>query len=87
MRTLTALEPGPRLLRQVRAGFVLVDTSLSAWCRRHATNHAHAHRVLMGERNGPAARELRQRLAIAAGLLTPAGAIRQASIVETSEAA
>lgn len=87
MSTAIALKPGDPLYRRVRAEFVARGDSLNEWCTRNGHVMPYARQVLLGERNGPAARELRQRLATAAGLLPPPGPIRMASDIETSEAA
>lgn len=61
-------EGGNSLLLRVRGGFTTHGTSLSAWCQSNGVDHGHAHRVLKGMTNGPAARELRCRIVMAARL-------------------
>jgi len=61
------LEGGTSLLLRVRGDFTKSGTSLNAWCQSNAVDHGHAHRVLRGITNGPAARKLRHRIATAAG--------------------
>lgn len=59
--------PGPTLLRSVRGGLLLnQDMSFERWCRTHGVVRQYARTVLLGLRNGPKARALRQRLIEAA---------------------
>ena len=87
MNPIQTVKPGLPLYRHVLAGFVLKGSTLRAYCRRHSDDHCYARQVLLGDRDGPAAREFRQRLARAAGLTIRAGAIRLSNPIETSEAA
>lgn len=59
---------GPELLRQVRAGFVLKNTTLGRWCRENAVSRQNARAALTGLWDGPKGRALRARLVKAAGL-------------------
>jgi len=59
---------GPLLYRAVRAGFVARGTTLSEWCRTYGIARQHAERALLFRSNGPKARELRRRVAEAAGI-------------------
>lgn len=61
--------PGPELVREVRAGFVLKGTTLGRWCREHNLVVQHARMALVGEWNGPKGRAVRHRVLQAAGLV------------------
>lgn len=68
---MTALKPlrpqeGKPLYRQARAGFILHGTTLTQWCALHKVHRTYAIQCLNGERDGPRARALRQRLLEAA---------------------
>ncbi|XAI95383.1 hypothetical protein [Leptolyngbya phage Lsp-JY19] len=63
--------PGPDLVKQVRAGFVLKGTSLGRWCREEKIPPQHARLCLLGGWNGPKGKALRSRLLQAAGLQAP----------------
>ena len=54
------------LLLKVRAAFTEAGVSLRAWCISEGVDPSHAHRVLVGSKNGPAATALRNRLIAAA---------------------
>ncbi|WP_141237141.1 hypothetical protein [Sphingopyxis sp. GW247-27LB] len=56
----------PSLLLRVRGAFTAKGTSLAAWCRANAVDHAHAHRVLRGMTNGTNAQVLRAKIVTAA---------------------
>lgn len=47
---------------EIRAGFVLQGSSLGRWCRINGIDPGYAQHVLMGHRNGPAAKALRERI-------------------------
>ncbi len=55
-------EGSETLARQVRAALVGSGDSLRAWCLRNGVSPSYAHRVLRGEKDGPAAQEMRTRL-------------------------
>lgn len=55
-------DASPDLLRQVRARLVQQGTSLSKWCSENGIKRQWATAVLVGRRNGPAARAMRDRL-------------------------
>ena len=80
-------KPSASLYRHVRAGFVIKGHSLSRYCKDNKDELVYARQVLLGQRNGPKAREFRQRLITAAGLLNPNSPVRLADDVATSEAA
>jgi hypothetical protein len=60
--------PSPEMLRAVRASFVQQGTSFAKWCEEHGIVRQYAGAVLLGKRNGPAAKALRRRLLTAAKL-------------------
>lgn len=66
--------PSPELYAQVRAAFIAAGSSLNAWCLANGEHRQAARAVLLGERNGPEAQSLRERLLIAAGLAPRRGA-------------
>jgi hypothetical protein len=66
-----AIPPSRALYRAVLAGFIMADTTLTAWCRENGLDRAWARQCLLGMRDGPAARALRRRIAEAAGALLP----------------
>lgn len=53
---------------RVRAAFVARGSSLAAWCRANDVHRQYARAVLLHERDGPAARDLRWLLLQAAGV-------------------
>jgi hypothetical protein len=61
-------EPGQELYNQVRAGFVLRNTTFNRWCVQNQVTRQNAVQALLGGWNGPKARKLRDRLLSAAGL-------------------
>lgn len=67
-------QPGPELVRTVRAGFVLHGTTLGRWCREHGIVTQHARMALLGGWDGPKGRNVRARLIAAAGLASKAAA-------------
>lgn len=64
----TISPPGPDLVKQVRAGFVLNGTTLGRWCREQHIPPQHARLALLGGWNGPKGSALRERLITVAGL-------------------
>lgn len=50
------------LVRQVRARFTERGDSLRAWCVRNRVTQSYAYRALTGEKGGPSATALRERL-------------------------
>lgn len=56
------------LYLQVRAGFVIKNTSFNAWCKKNNVLRPNAHKALIGEWKGPKARELVAKITSAAGL-------------------
>lgn len=56
------IQPGPELVREVRAGLIRQSSSLKAWCNRAGVSHTYIHNVLMGGTNGPAALTWRARV-------------------------
>ena len=58
--------PGLPLLSQVKAGFVLQNTSLTKWCRENTVHISNARNALIGTWNGPKGQALRCRIAKAA---------------------
>ena len=55
--------PSPELLRTVRGSLVQQGSSLTKWCETNGISRQWATAVLIGRRDGPAARALRDRLA------------------------
>lgn len=56
------------LYAKVRAAFVARGSSLAAWCRANDVQRQYARAVLLRERDGPSARDLRRLLLQAAGV-------------------
>lgn len=63
-----AVSPSNTLLRNVRAAFVMRGETLHAWCQRSNVDWSYAHGTLTGKNNFTKAKELRQRILLAAGL-------------------
>ncbi|HPE80989.1 MAG TPA: hypothetical protein PKZ35_13410 [Gammaproteobacteria bacterium] len=63
--------PGRELYLRVRAGFILQDTTVSAWCEVQGIPRQHALAVLTGQWNGPKAKRLRTRIIEASGIDKP----------------
>ena len=59
---MTTPEPSLALLRQVRAGFTLQDTSLKGWCRENDIRFSNARDALIGSWNGPKGKALRAKI-------------------------
>lgn len=59
-------DPSADLLLQVRIGFLQQGNSLAKWCSENNVKRQWATAALTGRRNGPAARELRERIISAA---------------------
>lgn len=60
--------PGPELMNQVRAGFLLQNTTLAEWCREHGINASAARQAVYGTWNGAKGQAMRARVLKAAGL-------------------
>lgn len=58
--------PSRELYTQVRAGFVLQNDTLTAWCKRNGMHISNARTCLTGSWDGPSARALRARICDAA---------------------
>lgn len=56
-----------RLLYDVRSGFIQQGKSLSKWCAEEGVCRQYATAVIVGQRNGPAAKALRSRIVAASG--------------------
>jgi hypothetical protein len=56
----------PELLRSVRAGFIQQGLSLTKWCVANEIKRQWATAVLIGRRDGPAARAMRSQIIAAA---------------------
>lgn len=56
-------QPGHSLWELIKLGLRLRGSSLVTWCEDHGVNRRVARAACLGERNGPKARRLRQRLA------------------------
>lgn len=54
------------MLNWARAGFILQGTTFTQWCRDHGLDRVHARVALLGQRNGPKAKALRQTVLVAA---------------------
>lgn len=59
-------DPSADLLLNVRIGFLQQGSSLAKWCAENKVSRQWATVVLSGQRNGPAAKKLRERLIRAA---------------------
>lgn len=59
---------GRELLVQIRAGFILQGTTLTAWCKRHHKHPQAVRSALYGAWDGPKARALRKQVLKAAGV-------------------
>ena len=57
------LEPGLPFYNRVKAGFILQNSSLEAWCRKHKMRRQNVTSALLGGWRGPKARELVVRIA------------------------
>ncbi len=55
-------QPSKTLLNLVRAGFMLQDTSIFAWCKKNNLQYQNVKAYLMGEYNGKKAQEIRERV-------------------------
>lgn len=62
----THAPPGRELMNQVRTGFILQNTTLTAWCRNNNVHISKARQTLYGTWDGPKARELRSQIVKAA---------------------
>jgi hypothetical protein len=62
MQHTTSLNGSEALLRKVRAELTEAGSSLRAWCLNNGVTPSYAHRALTGDRNGPAAVQLRMRI-------------------------
>lgn len=62
------LAPGDELYRKVKAGFVLRNTTFSAWCEENGVNRSNATVALRGGWTGPKAQELVEKICKAAGV-------------------
>lgn len=63
------LEPGQDLMNLVKGGFVAQGKSMAQWCREHSICRTNAQYAVMGLRNGPKARDLRERVLKASGVI------------------
>jgi len=54
------------VLTEVRAGFILKETTLKGWCRQNGIDPGYGHKAVSGALNGPAARALKARIVAAA---------------------
>lgn len=62
------LIPSRELYNQVRAAFILNDSSLGTWCTANDVKQQNVMACLVGTWNGPKGKELRNRLVIASSL-------------------
>jgi len=60
--------PSADLIRAVRAGFTLLDSSLGNWCKQNHVDPSAARMALAGAWDGPKGKRLRKRIVRAAGL-------------------
>jgi len=56
----TQLLPGQELYNLVRAGFILQNTTLGAFCRKNGLSQTNAKACLHGTWDGPKGRKLRE---------------------------
>jgi hypothetical protein len=63
-----AVSPSNTLLRKVRAAFVIRGETLHAWCKENNVDWSYAHGALTGKNDFLKAKELRQRILLAAEL-------------------
>lgn len=61
-------EPGPDLLKAIRASFVMQGTTFSAFCEAKGINRRNAAVALLGGWRGPKGRAVARRIAKAAGI-------------------
>lgn len=61
-------QPGPDLNREIKAGFILQGTSLSAYCKKHGLRLTNVRDAILGSWDGPKGRALRAQVAKAAGV-------------------
>ncbi len=60
--------PGRDLMLQVRAGLLLQNTTLSAWCRKRQVNASAVRQAIYGTWAGPKGRAMRAEVLKAAGI-------------------
>lgn len=53
------MRPGSELNARVRAGFIVKGETLAAWCRSAGYHHQNVRMALLGQWEGPRAREVR----------------------------
>lgn len=63
-----AVSTSNTLLRNVRAAFVMRGDTFHAWCKRNNVDWSYAHGTMTGKNTFLKAKELRQRILLAAGL-------------------
>lgn len=74
--------PSRDLYNQVRAAFILDNSSLGSWCKDNQVKPQNVMACLVGTWNGPKGKELRSRL-IAASSLLDRPALIESSIKES----
>ena len=62
------LTPGRELMNRIRAGFILQNTTFTAWCAAHGIEHTAARQAIHGTWAGPRGRQLRAQILKAAGV-------------------
>ena len=67
-------EPGLELMRRVRGGFILQDTTLGEWCDANGISKSNARHALIGSWNGPKGKALRTKIVKAAAIFAKAAA-------------
>lgn len=60
--------PGKDLHQEIRAGFVRQGTTLTAWCKKNDLRLSNVRDAIMGGWDGPKGREIRAKVAKAAGV-------------------
>ena len=58
--------PSLDLLKEVKIGFLMQDTTLTRWCRENDTHVSNARNALIGTWNGPKGQAMRAQLVKAA---------------------
>ncbi|MFK5892861.1 MAG: hypothetical protein QM504_06545 [Pseudomonadota bacterium] len=61
-------KPSLDLYKQIRAAFIMKDTSFGAWCKENKVNMTNAKTCLIGGWNGPKGQALKEKVIIASGI-------------------
>jgi hypothetical protein len=64
----TAPAAGQHLMKRIRAGFIVQDTSLTDWCRKEGIHPSAVRQAIYGTWAGPKGRAVRAKVLRAAGV-------------------